>query len=109
MAIKVQEKSGKIRRATSVEAREDQLISLAYNRVEQRIIDGTATSQELVHFLKLGSSKERLEKEKIQEDIKLAQAKEEALRATGRMEELMADALKAFKSYNGTATEEYDD
>ena len=55
--------SPKTRTATSPEARENQLISLAYDLVEQRLRDGTATSQETVHFLKLGSTKDRIEKE----------------------------------------------
>ena len=60
----------KPRPALTPEARENQLISMAYDLVEQRLLDGTATSQETTHFLKLGSTKARLEMEKLQKEQK---------------------------------------
>lgn len=91
----------KIRPALTPEARENQLISLATDLVEQRLLDGTASSQEVTHFLKLGSSKERLEREKLIEENKLLKAKTEALKSQKRVEELYMDALNAMRDYSG--------
>lgn len=85
----------------SPEAREQRLINLSYNLVEQRLLDGTATSQETTHFLKLGSTKERREREKLEEEVKLLKAKTENLQSMKRSEELMEEALKAFRTYSG--------
>lgn len=90
------------RRARSLEQREDQLIGLAYDLVEERMRNGTATSQETVEFLKRGSTKARLEKEMIEEEIKLKRARTEAMESMKRMEEQYAEAMKAFTSYRGT-------
>lgn len=87
--------------ARSDEERENQLISLAIDRAEQQLRDGTASSQVITHYLKLGSTKERLEKELLQEEMKLKQAKTEALQSAKRVEELYSKALDAFKTYNG--------
>ena len=91
----------KIRPALSPEARENQLISLAVDLVEQRLLDGTASSQETTHFLKLGSSKNRLELEKLEEETKLLRAKTENLQAQKGMEEAYLKALNAMKMYSG--------
>ena len=91
----------RMRPALSPEARENQLISLAVDLVEQRLLDGTASSQETTHFLKLGSMKHRLEMEKLQEENKLLQAKTEALQSAKRVEELYADAISAMRRYSG--------
>lgn len=87
--------------AQTVEAREQQLSCLAYNLVEQRLREGTASSAETVHFLKLGSSKERIELEKAREEIKLLKAKTEELQTAKRMEELYSDAIRKFAIYSG--------
>lgn len=89
------------RPARTPEARENRLISLAYDLVEQRLIDGTATSQETTHFLKLGSTKERIEREILERQKDLITAKTEALKSQKRVEELYADAIAAFRSYSG--------
>lgn len=91
--------------ALTPEARENQLISLAVNLAEKQLREGTASSQVITHYLKLGSTKERMEKEMMQEQIKLLTAKAEALQAAKRSEELYAEALSAFKRYSG----QYDD
>ena len=91
----------RMRPALSPEARENQLISLAVDLVEQRLLDGTASSQETTHFLKLGSMKHRLEMEKLQEENKLLQAKTEALQSAKRVEELYAEAISAMRRYSG--------
>lgn len=91
----------KVRPALSPEARENQLIALAVDLVEQRLLDGTASSQETTHFLKLGSSKNRLELEKLAEENKLLRAKTENLQAQKGMEEAYLEALNAMKTYSG--------
>lgn len=91
----------KPRPALTPEARENQLIGLAYDLVEQRLIDGTATSQETTHFLKLGSTKARLEMEKLEKENNLLVAKKDALDSTKRVEELYSNALEAMKTYSG--------
>ena len=88
------------------EAREQQLISLALDLVEQRLRDGTASSQETVHFLKLGSSKEKQERQLRDQDLKLAVAKTSAIEAEGDLRELYADAIKAMKEYSGQVDDE---
>ena len=91
----------KIRPALTPEARENQLISMAYDLVEKRLLEGTASSQETTHFLKLGSTKERKEKEKLQEEITLLKAKTENLKSVKRTEELMEEAIRAMRMYSG--------
>ena len=93
--------SKKIRPALTPESRENQLISLAVDLAEQQLRDGTASSQVITHYLKLGSTRERLEKEKIEEENKLLKAKTEQLQSMKRMEELYADAIKAMQNYSG--------
>lgn len=89
------------RPALSPEARENQLIAAAIDLAEQQILDGTASSQVITHFLKLGSMKERAELEKIKKENKLLEAKTEVLQSTARMEELYSNAMNAFKTYSG--------
>lgn len=91
----------KIRPALTPEARENQLISLATDLVEQRLRDGTASSQETTHFLKLGSTKHKLEMEKLKEENKLLSAKTEMLQSAKRVEELYSEAISAMRRYSG--------
>lgn len=91
----------KPRPALTPEARENQLIGMAFDLVEQRLLDGTATSQETTHFLKLGSSKARLEMEKLEKENNLLVAKKDALDSAARVEELYSNALEAMKTYSG--------
>lgn len=95
--------------ALTAEGRENQLISLAYDLVEQRLRDGTATSQETTHFLKMGSLKERKELEIMEKQSILLDAKADALASTKRIEELYTNAIEAMKSYNGGKVEETDE
>lgn len=87
--------------ATTPEGRENQLIALAIERAEQQIRDGTVSSQVLTHFLKLGSPREQLERERLQKENDLLEAKREALASAARVEELYKDALSAMRSYKG--------
>lgn len=89
------------RPALTPEARENQLISAAVNLAEKQLLEGTASSQVITHYLKLGSSKERLEKEKLERENELLRAKTEALQSAQRVEELYANALDAMRRYNG--------
>lgn len=87
--------------AFTPEARENQLISLAVDLAEKQLREGTASSQVITHYLKLGSTKERMEKEMMQEQIKLLTAKTEALQSAKHVEELYTEAIAAFRRYNG--------
>lgn len=97
----------KIRPALTPEARENQMIALAVDLVEQRLLDGTASSQETTHFLKLGSMKNRLEMEKLQEENRLLKARTEALQSAKRVEEqLYTEAIKAMRRYSGQGSDD---
>ena len=89
------------RPATTPEARENQLISRAVDLVEQRLINGTASSQETVHFLRLGTTRAMLEKEKLEEETKLLKAKTESFQSAKSMEETYKAALNAMRTYGG--------
>ncbi len=89
------------RPALTPEARENQLISLAVDLVEKRLIEGTASSQETTHFLKLATTKARLERDILEEQKKLIIAKTEALQSQKRIEELYENAMRAMKEYSG--------
>ena len=91
----------KMRPALTPEARENQLISLAVDLAERQLLEGTASSQVITHYLKLGSTKERLEKEKLIEENKLLRAKTENLQSMKRVEELYTEALNAMRNYAG--------
>lgn len=95
--------------AKTSEARENQMISLAVDLAEAQLSNGTASAQVLTHYLKLGSSKERLEKEKLERENELLKAKTEALESNKRTEELYANAFKAVRSYRGENEEDTDD
>lgn len=101
----------KQRPGMSVEARENQLISLAVDLAEKQLMEGTASSQVITHYLKLGSTKERIEKEILQKQKELIVAKTEALHSAKRIEELYSDALNAMRAYRGEVEidDEYDE
>lgn len=97
-----------IRPASTPEARESQMISLAVDLAEQQLRDGTASAQVITHYLKLGSTKEKIEKDILKEQKKLVKAKTEALESAKRVEELYNDALRAMRTYSGYGSEEDD-
>lgn len=101
----------RIRPALTPEARESQLTSLAYDLVEKRLIDGTASAQETTYFLKLSSMKTKLEQERAVLENELIKAKTQALKSQERIEELYANAIKAMSRYNGRddSEDEYDE
>lgn len=97
--------SANLKPADNPDDRENQMISLATKLAEQQLLDGTASSQVITHFLKLGASTNRLEKEKLENDIRLLQAKVEALEATKDAGERYAEAIEAMQRYAGKANE----
>lgn len=99
----------KRRPALSPEARENQLIALAIDLVEQRLLDGTASSQETTHFLKLGSTEARIRKQLLEEQAKLAAAKTDAIESAKNMGELYETAIAAMRRYSGLHDDVYDE
>lgn len=95
------ENQRKVRPATTPEGREGQMTALAVDLVEQRLRDGTATSQETTHYLKLASPVEKLKQEKLEKEIALIDAKIEAIKSTQHAEELFQNALNAMSIYSG--------
>lgn len=98
------------RPALTPEARENQMISLAIDLAERQLREGTASSQVITHFLKLGSTKERLEMDILREQKGLVQAKTKAYASAEEIKELYKDAMEAMKQYGGHGgAEEYED
>ena len=95
--------------ARTAEERQDQLTDLALRLVEQRLRDGTATSQETTHFLKLSTEKEKLERLKLEQEIELSKAKIKNLEAAEEAKQLAEAAIAAFRSYQPNYEEEYDE
>lgn len=108
-ALTTSSPSSKRRPALTPEARENQLISLAVDLAEKQLQEGTASSQVITHYLKLGSSKERIEKEILEKQKELISAKTEALQSSKRMDEMYQEAIKAMQRYsgNGGSNDEY--
>ena len=77
------------------------MVALAVKLAEEQLRNGTASSQVITHFLKLGTEKEKLEREKLVQENELLKAKTESVKSAKRVEELYEDALKAMKSYRG--------
>lgn len=98
------ERHRKMPPARTPEARENQMISLAVELAEKQLMEGTASSQVITHFLKLGSTKERIEKEILIQQKHLITAKTEQIQSQKRVEELYADALNAMRRYSGSTT-----
>lgn len=95
-----EEPARRTRPATTPEAREQQLIASAVSLAERQIQDGSASAQVITHYLKLGSSREQLEQERLRNENQLTQAKIEAMASAKRVEELYKTALDAMKSYS---------
>ena len=91
----------KRRPAISTEARESQLISAAVDLAEKQLIEGTASSQVITHYLKLGTAKEKLEREKLEQEIEILRAKTKAMESAEEVEKLYRDALNAMRNYSG--------
>lgn len=96
----------KHRKARSQANRENQLIALAYDLAEQRLREGTASAQEIVHFLRMGDTKTGLEKEKLQHETELLRAKKEAVDSSKKSDERYQEAIDAFRNYSGANNDE---
>lgn len=104
MAVPKKDPDRPIRRrapAKTLEGRENQLISLAVDLAEAQLAKGTASSQVITHYLKLGSTREQLEKEKLIKENELLRAKTESLQSAKNVEQLYKEALNAMRSYSG--------
>ncbi|MBQ6446458.1 MAG: hypothetical protein IJJ10_03215 [Bacillus sp. (in: Bacteria)] len=106
---KESDRKNSMRPALTPEARENQLISLAVDLAEKQLREGTAKSQVITHFLKLGSTKEKIEKEILEKQKELIEAKTQNLQAAQRIEELYSEAIKAMRTYSGQDEEGYED
>lgn len=94
--------------AMTPEDREDQLILLAVDLAEQRLRDGTASNQLIAEIMKLGTTKERLQKEKLKRENEMLRAKTEAIEAQKHTDEMYKKALDAMRSYAGFISDEED-
>ena len=107
--VKSETTSRKMRPALTPEARENQLISLANDLAEKQLREGTASSQVISYYVKMGSQKERLERERLEEENKLLRAKTEALQSQKNMEERYIEAINAMKRYSGHGGDDDDE
>jgi len=98
---KGEKKHRTIKPALTPEGRENQLVSLAVGLAEKQMLEGTASSQVITHYLKLGSTKEKLEYEFKRKQMELIEAKTEALQSAKNVEILYKDALDAMRHYGG--------
>ena len=94
-------KERRIRPGLTPETREDQMVALAMNLAEKQMLEGTASSQVISHFLKIGSTEQRIRKEILSEEKELIKAKTEMLKSEKRTEELYEEAIKAMRIYAG--------
>jgi hypothetical protein len=106
MASRKKDSKPTSRPATTLESRENQLVAAAIDLAEQQIRDGRASSQVITHFLKLGSTREQLEKERLRHENALLVAKAESIASQAKIEELYENALNAMSLYQGRTNDE---
>jgi hypothetical protein len=94
-------KSRRRKPATTPEGRENELVASAIDLAETQILNGTASSQVITHFLKLGSTRERLEQQRLEHENELTRVRIEAIESQKRVEDLYMEALQAMRSYSG--------
>ena len=92
--------------ATSVEEQENIMIGLAVKQAEKELREGKASAQVVLHYLKLGSTKERLEREKLDQETSLVKAKTKAYQSADELKEMYKDAIKAMGIYSGEVDED---
>jgi hypothetical protein len=113
MAVRRQAQASSVNKrppATTPEARERQLVGDAMALAEKQIREGTASAQVITHFLKIGSGREKLEREKIESENELLKARIENLAAGKDIQELYGNAIDAMRMYSGQEVEaDYDD
>lgn len=110
--VSSEEAMPKLPPATTPEGREQQIIAIAYDLAEKRIREGTASAQEVTHFLKAGQTRNQLEIKRLEVDIKLAEAKASQIGNEEQLAKLQAEAIRAFTGYQGGDVElldEYDE
>lgn len=107
--VKATNQTKPMRPALTPEGRENQLISLAVDLAEQQLREGTASSQVITHYLKLGSTRERLEQELKMKELELMAAKTKALTNAEEIKTLYDEAIKAMRNYSGREEEESHD
>ena len=95
--------------ATTIEARENQMISLAVDLTEKQLREGTASAQVITHYLKLGTAVHQMEKEKLRNETELIKARVRDQASNARTEELLERALEAMTEYKGNTHQEPDD
>lgn len=95
--------------ARTVQDRENQVIGIAYDLAEKQLREGTASSQIIYHFLKLGTEKERLEREILREQKKLISAKTGSIESQQNMDKMYKDAIEAMKRYSGNGGSDDED
>lgn len=95
--------------ALTPEAAEAQMVSLAMDCAKQQLLDGTASSQVITHFLKLGTAKHKAEMEKLRLETELTRAKTESIKANAKSEEMFKEAMEAMKRYSGYSVQGEDD
>lgn len=99
----------KLPRARTPEAREAQLAAMAYDLAEEQIREGTVSSQVMVHFLKVGSTREKIELQKQKQETILVEAKVKDLQNVEEMKKLYMEAMDAMRGYAGHGEVETDD
>lgn len=96
--------------ATTPEGREQQLVGLAVDLVERQLLEGTASAQVITHYLKIGSGRETLEREKLRNENELLTAKIKSIGSAEEVQALYKNALNAMRAYSGQEVEpEYED
>ena len=93
----------------TVLSREEQLASLTYDLAEAQLLDGTASSQVMTHFLKVGASSHALEMEHLKAEIELLKGKLESLKRTDNLEQMYKDAVRATQVYSGQVKRKKDE
>lgn len=94
--------------ATTPEERENQVIAAAYDLAERQILAGEASAQVITHFLKRGSTREKVEEELVEQRVALMKIQADAIQSQARVEELYKSALSAMRKYQGQPEEHYD-
>lgn len=105
--IDKQDERPKQKPATTLEGRENQLIAQAISLAERQLLEGTASAQVISHYLKLGSSRERLEQERLARENELLKVKAEAMESAKEIQALYQEALNAMRTYAGQESEIY--
>ena len=105
-SAKASSSAKKMRTPLTLEAEENQMIALAMDLTKKRLLEGTASSQEIVHFLKLGSTREKQEQEMMQKKMAVMEAQVKEYEQSDDIKKMMEEALQAFRGYKIDSEEE---